>query len=154
VAAARGADPRVGAWLDRVRRPKVVAASQTRVIEAAADRDGTWVPSTPAIGVVPTDPADVDRLAAVLCSPPVAAWAMRRAVGTGMSPDAIRVSAGLLAAVPLPQDADTWAVASDLLAAGDIESFGGTATAMFGLSADEAGDVERWWAARRPRGRR
>ena len=76
--------------------------------KAAADHDGTWVPCTPAVSVVPTDPADVDRVAAVLCAPPVAAWALRRAVGTGLSPDAIRVSAGLLADAPLPTDARAW----------------------------------------------
>jgi hypothetical protein len=151
VAAAGRANPRVGAWLDRVRRAKVVVASQTRVIEAAADHGGTWVPSTPAISIVPAGAADVDRLTAVLCAPPVAAWALRRAVGTGRSPDAIRVSAGLLAEVPLPRDGHTWAVATDLLAAGEIESFGSAATAMYGLPAEEAVAVERWWAARRPR---
>jgi hypothetical protein len=149
--AARNASPRMGAWLDRVRRPKVVAASQTRVIEAAADREGTWVPSTPAISIVPLDAAHVDRLVAVLCAPPVAAWASRRAVGTGRSPDAIRVSAGLLAEVPLPRDEHTWAVASDLLAAGEIEAFGSAATAMYGLPADQSAMIERWWTARRPR---
>jgi hypothetical protein len=151
VAAARGASPRVAAWLDRVRRPKVVAASQTRVLEAVADRFGTWVPSTPAVSVVPADPAAVDRLAAVLCAPPVAAWAARRAVGTGLSSDAMRVSAGLLAAVPLPRDEGTWVLASDLLAAGDLAAFGAAATAMFDLPARQAADIERWWSGRRPR---
>jgi hypothetical protein len=151
LAAVHRASPRVGAWLDRVRRPKVVVASQTRVIEAAADHEGSWVPSTPAIGVVPADPADVDRLTAALCAPPVAAWALRRAVGTGLSPDAIRVSARLLAEVPLPVDDAAWADASALLAAGELDAFGATATAMYGLPDEEAVAVERWWAARRPR---
>lgn len=150
VASARRASLRVGGWLDRVRRPKVVVASQTRVIEAAADRGGGWVPSTPAIGVVPTDPADVDRLTAALSAPPVAAWAMQRAVGTGMSPGAIRVSAGLLASVPLPRDLDAWDVATRLLVAGELEAYGAAATAMYGLAGDEAAEVERWWASRRP----
>ncbi|MGH9275625.1 MAG: N-6 DNA methylase [Acidimicrobiales bacterium] len=151
VDAARQASTRIGSWLERVQRPKVVVASQTRVLEGAADREGTWVPSTPALSVVPTDPADVDRVAAVLCAPPVAAWALRRAVGTGLSPDAIRVSAGLLADVPLPTGARAWATATSLLADGDLEAFGVAATAMYDLPRREAAAVERWWGGRRPR---
>jgi hypothetical protein len=151
VAAARQASTRMASWLDRVQRPKVVVASQTRVLEGAADRDGTWVPSTPALSVVPTDQADVDRVAAVLCAPPVAAWALRRAVGTGLSPDAIRVSAGLLADVPLPTNARAWTAATALLADGDLEAFGAVATAMYDLPSAQADAVERWWAGRRPR---
>lgn len=147
----RPASPRTARWLDRIQRPKVVVASQTRVIEAVADHGGTWVPSTPAISVVPADSADVDRVAAVLCAPPVAAWALRRAVGTGLSPDAIRVSAGLLADVPLPADGEAWADATALLAAGDVERYGVVATAMYGLPVERAAAVERWWAGRRPR---
>jgi hypothetical protein len=150
VAAATAGSPRVRTWLRRTQRPKVVVASQTRVIEAVSDRSGTWVPSTPALCVVPFDPAQVDRLAAVLCAPPVAVWATRRAAGTGMSPDAIRVSGGLLAAVPLPERDDLWSQAAALLAAGDIEAFGATATAMYGLAPGPAAAVERWWAAGRP----
>jgi hypothetical protein len=151
VEAARQASTRVASWLDRVQRPKVVVASQTRVLEGAVDRLGSWVPSTPALSVVPADRGDVDRVAAVLCAPPVAAWALRRAVGTGLSPDAIRVSAGLLAAVPLPTDARAWTAATSLLAEGDLDAFGAVATAMYELAPDQADSVEGWWAARRPR---
>jgi hypothetical protein len=121
------------------------------VLEGAADREGTWVPPTPALSVIPTDRADVDRVAAVLCAPPIAVWAFRRAVGTGLSPNAIRVSAGLLADVPLPTDARAWTTATALLAAGDVEAFGAAATAMYDLPAHQADAVERWWAGRRPR---
>jgi hypothetical protein len=144
------ANPRVAAWVDRVRRPKVVVASQTRVIEAVADPAGTCVPATPVISVVPDDPHLVHRLAAVLCSPPVAAWAARRAVGTGLSTDAIRVSAGLVGDAPLPPDDDAWAVASRALAAGDLTTFAERATAMYRLDASAAIEVRDWWRGRLP----
>ena len=64
-------------------------ASQTRVLEAAADPGGSWVPSTPAVAVVPHDPHDVDRLTAVLCAPPVSAWVVGQAAGTALSADAV-----------------------------------------------------------------
>jgi len=72
-------------------------------------------------------------------------------VGTGLSSDAMRVSAGLLAAVPLPRDEDTWAVASELLATGDLAAFSTAATAMFDLPRGQAAAIERWWSGRRPR---
>jgi hypothetical protein len=147
---ARAGSARVRTWLDRVQRPKVVVASQTRVLEAAADAGGTWVPSTPAVSVVPHEPADVTRLTAALCSPPVAAWARRRAAGTALSPQAIRVSASLLAAVPLPCDDAAWAHAADLLVAGDLEAFSRVATAMYGLEEPAAAEVRRWWHGERP----
>src|SRR5690606_12257890 len=66
VPAVRATSARLDGWLDRVLRPKVVVASQTRVVEAAADPMGLLVPVTPALSVVPRDVADVARLAAVL----------------------------------------------------------------------------------------
>jgi hypothetical protein len=150
LAAARAHSQRVSTWLDRVLRPKVVVASQTRIVEAAPDHKGTWVPSTPAVGIVPLDPADVPRLVAALCAPPVSAWAVRRAAGTALSPDAIRVSADLLLDVPLPRDADAWAEATALLAAGDLDAFACRGVEMYDLAPDLAGTVRRWWSERVP----
>src|SRR3546814_4943574 len=67
------ANQRTSAWVERLRRPKVVVATQTRVLEAAADHSGSWVAATPVVSVLPHDPADVARLTAVLCAPPVSA---------------------------------------------------------------------------------
>jgi hypothetical protein len=145
VAAVAAADERMGRWLALVRRPKVVVASQTRVVEAAADHDGTWVPCTPALSVVPHEPADVDRLAAALCAPPVAAWAATRTAGTGMSPGSMRLSAAILREVPLPTDDDAWTEATALLAAGDLDRYADAATRMYALAPAEAAAVVRWW---------
>jgi hypothetical protein len=147
VAAVRRSDARLARWLDQVLQPKVVVASQTRVVEAAADRDGTWVPCTPVVSLVPSDPGDVDRLAAALCAPPVAAWAARRASGTGLSPDAIRMSTSLALAVPLPTDAAHWNHAAQHLANGDLDAFASAATSMYALPQDSAAAIRAWWDA-------
>ena len=123
-------------WLDRVARlarPKVVVATQTRVIEAAADHGGTWVPCTPVVSVLPKRAADVDLLAAALCAPPAAAWAAARAGGTGPVPHAIRMSTELALAVPLPADRRAWRRAAAPWPTGDLDAFAEQATAMHGL---------------------
>jgi hypothetical protein len=150
VAAVRAGEPGLAGWLERVLRPKVVVATQTRVVEAAADLDGTWVPCTPVISVVPHDPAAVDRVVAALCAPPVAAWLARRASGTGLSPGAIRLSARLVQSVPLPPDERRWQLAADALAAGDLAAFATAATEMHRLAPDVAARVLTWWHDTRP----
>jgi hypothetical protein len=153
VAAVRGTSRRLDAWLTRVLRPKVVVASQTAVVEAAADRTGTAVPVTPVVSVVPTGDVpevDVDLVTALLCAPPVSAWVARRAIGTAMSPGSVRTSAPLLGQVPLPVDLPAWRAAASALAAQDLVRFAATATAMFQLDDDVAADVVAWWHARRP----
>lgn len=144
----RSDNPKLSAWVDRVRRPKVVVASQTKVIEAAVDPQGTWVPVTPVISVLPAVAADAPRLAAALCSPPVSVWAARLAAGTGMSSTAIRVSAALVLTAPLPLDDAAWDEATDALATHDLLRFADAATAMYCLPAPVADEVRAWWSAR------
>jgi hypothetical protein len=151
VDSAAAADPRIGDWFERLRRPKVLVASQTRVTEAVADHDGGWLPGIPAIAVLPGDPADVDRIAALVCAPPVAAWAVRLASGTGMSSNSIRVSSSLLLDIPLPRDQALWEEAARTLAGGDLRAFGPIATEMFRLPPDTTDHVLTWWSASRRR---
>ena len=143
--AVRKVDPSLDRWLDQVLRPKVLLASQTRVLEAAPDRDGSCVPCTPVVSVVPHEPSDVDRLVAALCSPPVAAWAATKAAGTGLSPHAIRTSTALALAAPLPVDTAAWGEATAALAAGDVDAYADAATAMYRLAPEAASEVVRWW---------
>jgi hypothetical protein len=141
--------PEVGTWLEQLRRPKVLVASQTKVVEAAVDRDGAWVPCTPVVSVVPRRKADLDLVAAALCAPPAAAWAAARAAGTGLSPGSIRMSTDLALAVPLPRDAAGWRRAARALAKGDLDAFAVEATAAHRLPRGEAEAVLDWWQARR-----
>jgi hypothetical protein len=137
-------------WLDRVLRPKVLVASQTRVLEAVADHLGTWVPATPVVSLVPHEPTGLDLVAAAVCAPPAAAWAARRAAGTGLSAASIRVSADLLTELPLPPDRAAWRRAAVALRAGDLHAFAPLATAMHGLPRQAAVEVLTWWQANRP----
>jgi hypothetical protein len=141
----RAADPRVSGWVDGLRRPKVVVASQTRVVEAAIDRRGRWVPSTPVVSVVPIGAGDLAAVAAVLCAPPVSAWAARRAAATALSSGAMRVSASLLLSVPLPSDRAAWDEAARAFVSEDLAAYAEAATAMFQLPRRQAAAVLAWW---------
>jgi hypothetical protein len=140
--------PEVGAWLEQLRRPKVLVASQTKVVEAAVDREGGWVPCTPVVSILPRRKADLDLVAAALCAPPAAAWAASRAAGTGLSPGSIRMSTDLALAVPLPEDQSRWEAAARALAMGDLEAFAAEATAAHRLPGAEAEAVLAWWHAK------
>jgi GNAT superfamily N-acetyltransferase len=102
-AALSAADPRIGRWVARLAVPKVLVASQTRVVEAVADQRGDVVPVTPTIAVLPARGDDLDLVVAALVSPPVAAWMRRRRAGSGMSAAAVRIGAADLLEVPLEE---------------------------------------------------
>jgi hypothetical protein len=106
---------RVGAWLDRQLRPKVLLATQTRLLEPVVDRTGDLAPATPLIAVH-ADPGDLDRVAAVLLAPPVVLWAWRRWLGTAMAADAVKLAARQVGELPLPDDVDAWDEAARLVA--------------------------------------
>ena len=95
-------------WVARTGVPKLVVATQTRVVEAAVDAAGSWVPSVPVLSVVPNDPADLWRLAAAVASPAATAWLLGRSPGTALARGALKVSAPDLLALPLPSDHGAW----------------------------------------------
>ena len=105
------ADAPLAAWATDRRVPKVVVATQTRIVEAAVDTEGTWWPSVPTIAVAPRAGAAADlwSLAAVLSAPPVSAWALGHYGGTALSGDAIKLSARQILDIPLPADPEAWA---------------------------------------------
>ena len=132
--------------------PKVLVASQTRVVEAVADRRGDLVPVTPTVAVVPTHPDDLDRLVAALVSPPVAAWMRRRRAGSGMSSAAVRIGGADLLDVPLPADEPRWSAAARRFAAG--AGWEDHATAMCEAYGVDADVVVPWWLGELPRSAR
>jgi hypothetical protein len=136
-------------WVDRTRRPKLVVATQTRVVEVAVDEGGTWVPSVPALAVVPADPGDPDdlwALAAALASPAATAWLLRRAPGAALGRGALKVAARDLAELPLPTDAVAWADATAAFRAGarELDAFTAAAAAAYGSPPD----LVAWWRTR------
>ena len=92
-------------WVARTRVPKLVVATQTRVVEAAVDVEGVWVPSVPTLAVLPTDTDELWRLAAAVLSPAATAWFARRSAGTGLDRGALKVTGPDLTDLPLPTDA-------------------------------------------------
>jgi hypothetical protein len=105
--------PALHRWATDLLVPKIVVATQTRLVEAAVDVDGGWYPSTPTVSVVP----EADQLwevAAVLLAPPVSAWLHGRLAGSGLAPGHLRINATQLRAVPLPLDDDALAEGADL----------------------------------------
>jgi hypothetical protein len=143
---------RFPAWARRKLVPKVVVANQTRVVEAAADVDGSWLPGVPVTSITPFDGdpdpgTTVRRIAAVLTSPVASAWCWHLAAGTGMSATSVRLTPEILAEVPWPDgDLD---VAVQALEAGDVEGCGAAVLAAFGIPGAEA--LLNWWREGLPR---
>jgi hypothetical protein len=141
-------------WVARARVPKLLVATQTRVVEAAVDASGSWVPSVPVVAVVPHDPADLWRVAAAVASPAATAWLLGRAPGTALARDAIKVAAPDLLALPLPADPGAWdeaAAAARAVTTGPAsewpaarDRFLAAATAAYAT----APTLEDWWRER------
>ncbi len=113
-----GLSPKVTGWFDRQLTPKVLLATQTKLLEPVVDRRGDLMPATPLIAVH-ADAADLDRIAAVLLSPPVVVWAWRRWFGAALTVDAVKLAARQVAELPLPADELAWAEAAEIVAASD-----------------------------------
>jgi hypothetical protein len=105
---------RVRAWTEQRLRPKLVLATQSPVLEPVIDRDGSVIPATPLLSIEAAG-HDLDRVAAVLLAPPVAAWAWRRWFGSALAVDALKLAARQVEQLPLPDDAEAWAEAAALL---------------------------------------
>lgn len=130
-------------WVRARLAPKVLVATQTKVVEAAPDPDGMAVPLTPVVAVHPRDDGDTWRIAAALTSPSATAWALRHFAGAGLRSDVVKLSAAQVLAVPLPTDRHAWDAAAAALAAGDVDA---CAAAL----AHGDDDLLAWWQARLP----
>ena len=138
----------VRAHYESLLRPKVVVATQTRVIEAAPDPDGVVVPGVPVLSVVPHDPERLWHALAVLLSPAVTAHAMRAWGGAGFVADAVKLSVGQVRSIPCPTGGEAaWSDAAALLReGGDVIDAGRLMCAAYGVGEE----VLDWWAARLP----
>jgi hypothetical protein len=150
-------DGRLAAWGRARLVPKVVVATQSRVLEAAVDEEGCWWPSVPVIAVH-ADPDQLWLVAAAINSPFASAWACQRATGAALSDGAIKLSAAQVLELPLPLDRGAWESGADLLTAVARErspdrqrrallEFGATMSAAYELDHT----VLEWWRARLPR---
>lgn len=135
-------------------RPRVLVATQTKVLEAAADPDCRCVGLTPVLTVTP-DSWSLAAVFAVLVSPPVSAWAQRESAGSGLALDAVKLSAAQLRRAPLPPSIPEAAIdAANAVIGGDLTALDPLAALM--NTAYGAPDcVLEWWrtAAHRSGGR-
>lgn len=134
-------------WAARCLVPKVLVATQTHVIEAVVDVEGRWLPAVPVVRVVPTNPADVWRVAAVLTSPAASAVIASQSAGSGLSATTVRVSQRTLGMLPWPAGDLQRAVVA--LRAGDLDACARAVSAAYGADDD---DVHSWWVRGLPRG--
>ncbi len=146
-------------WWELARTPKVLVATQTRVMEAVADPDGVLAPVTPVISVVPEPSrmpgsladAAPHALAAALCSPTASALAQHRAAGSGMSPTTVRLRAADVAELPLPVHEVAWERATAALRAAVADPGDRSGWRRYGTAAVEAyghgpqDEVLEWW---------
>jgi len=149
-------DPEVARWVAERERPKLLVATQTRVLEAMVDETGDVIPVTPLIVVEP-QLQEIWRLAAVLCAPPISALAAVASAGAGRSPGRMRVSAGQVAALPLPVDQILWEQGASV--AREISKVGARSTKQdWGYLGEimccayeiEPRDVLDWWLSAHP----
>lgn len=140
------ADAHLAAWVGRQRVPKVLVATQTKVIEAAVDPRGELIPSVPVIAVHPRRAGDLWAIAAVLLAPPVAAWAATNHLGAGMGAGILKLSARQVLALPLPSR--RWDGATALLEAGDLDGAAVEMCRAYGLHRADADSILEWWRAR------
>ncbi|CAN5375073.1 hypothetical protein BH09ACT12_BH09ACT12_30600 [soil metagenome] len=148
------ADGELSAWARARLVPKVLIATQGRVIEAVVDESGDWLPSVPVLTLT-TEPARLWHALAVLLAPPVVAAAAARYLGTALAPGAIKLSARQVASLPLPADRPAWdrgallARAAQLAPAADRHrTLLACAVAMCEAYDDDG--ALAWWSSRLP----
>jgi hypothetical protein len=106
--------PKVRTWTERRLTPKVVLATQSKLLEPVVDRSGTLVPATPLLALH-ADVDDLPLVAAVLLAPPVVAWAWQQWFGSALAVDALKLAARQVAELPLPTDRAAWERAADMI---------------------------------------
>lgn len=106
-------DEAMRSWAKERLVPKVLVATQTKVLEAIVDEEGALLPSVPVL-TVESSVVDLWKIAALVGSPPVAAVAARRHLGAALSSDALKLSARDVLALPLPADDEQWTAAARL----------------------------------------
>jgi hypothetical protein len=114
LAALSHSNPEMGRWANSRLVPKVLLATQGKVLEPVVDECGAWIPSVPVI-TISTSVELLWDVAAVLLSPVVCAYAAAKFAGTGLSVSSIKLSASQVGALPLPINRDSWREAAESL---------------------------------------
>lgn len=147
----------LGPWITQRLVPKILLASQTRVIEIIVDEHGRLLPSVPVVTVVPKDPAHIWLVAAALASPVATLSAMRRYAGAALHHDAIKLSARQVLALPAAETLSSLHAAATHLRAAHaatdpqertrlLKSFADTAVEAAGGT--DSATLLNWWSSR------
>ncbi len=157
-----GGDPLLAALVTRQSRPKLLIATQTRVLEAAADPEGWYVSLTPVITAVPHDARDLWRIGAMVSSPVISAWIAAQTFGTARSLTALKPSAAMLRQIPLPADNGAWQEAGESFQNASrtrdgcqrrrcLHESARASIRSYGVTEPAAGVLFDWWSERLPR---
>ena len=143
-------------WVRDRLRPKVLVATQTKVLEVLPDPEGCFIPSTPVISVE-CDPKDIWRISAALSSPAASARAFARAAGAALSSDTLKLSATQISEIPLPEKTHEWNQAAQFAKkaySADSERMWASYLRKIGSETAKAyelnDDVFEWWLNRLP----
>lgn len=152
------AEGTLGPWIDRRRVPKVILATQTKVIEVFVDESGEYIASIPLITVMPNDVSRLWHIAAALASPVNCAIALRQFAGAALSAEAIKISAKQTLALPIPAHDVEWDRAASLLRQAHgadpatredlLIEFAQASIAAFGVAQDQSEMLLKWWTER------
>ncbi|WP_420612670.1 Eco57I restriction-modification methylase domain-containing protein [Candidatus Spongiisocius sp.] len=151
----------LGEWADRRLVPKLLVATQTKVLEVLPDEEGVFLPSVPVITVVP-DSISLWHAAALLTAPPLTAWAAARHLGASLSTSAMKLSARQIEDLPLPPKSEWWDVAASHAQDAYVSRSVGErsvhlrrlAHAMcVAYGVDDSDDLVDWWTGRLPQRR-
>ncbi|GGF38225.1 hypothetical protein GCM10011519_09750 [Marmoricola endophyticus] len=107
-----GLEPAMARWAAARTVPKLLLATQGRVLEAVADETGTWLPGVPVLSVV-APPHRLWHLLAALLSPVLTAHAAAEYAGSALAASAVKLSATQVADLPLPDPGRAWDAAAD-----------------------------------------
>ena len=148
-------DAPTSTWAKRQLVPKVLVASQTRVIEAAPDGQGRAIGLTPVIAGVPKG-ITLGHLLAVLCSPVSTLSLVVAMAGSGLGKAGVRVSTRALGDLELPVHQGPWDEAAGLLAGHcdlgdgiDPTTLAAVPRLMVGAAGIDDGDAVLSWFAER-----
>ncbi|MCU1371327.1 MAG: hypothetical protein JWO77_2521 [Ilumatobacteraceae bacterium] len=156
--------PALQDWARRRQVPKVLVATQTRVLEAVVDAAGDLLPSVPVVTVTSRrgEVQDLWLIGALLSAPPTTLVAARRHLGAARNATALRLSASDLLALPLPADPVAWGEGAASFAAASAAGAGAGRDGLlracarsmgvaFGLAPGD--DLVAWWEGRLPQPR-
>lgn len=149
----------LASWAENRLNPKIVVATQTRVLEAVVDCNREYINTTPTLTLTPADESEIWHLAAAILSPIASLWAWTYHHGSARSTSAIKLSARQLRELPLPRPSGHWDEAALHVqrahAAVDLErrwgELGEAAAHMlraYEVGAAQEASLTAWWSER------